>query len=167
MSKTEAEVLIKWGRFWCGKMWIGGDTGARDKLISHVNDELNDIGYKLSRGWQPYDPVIRRIGAKPESYASIVQWARSHDDSGRAVAQQFLDWAEGDDTMLDDLPVALQGLAIITHLAEVGRGYSSSLAGLYAWLADIVAGNASWLDYRERYPPSLKYVEDIATEWSS
>ena len=43
------------------------------------------------------------------------------------MAQTFLDWATSDSLLLAALPVQLQDLAIITHLAEVGRGYSDAL----------------------------------------
>ncbi|MGQ0597015.1 hypothetical protein [Aquabacterium sp.] len=164
MSKQEAEALITWGRFWNGYVWIQDDTAKRDELIGHVNKNLNAIGFKLGKGWQNYDPVIRRKG-KPSSYLQIATWANSKDDKGKAMAQLFLDWATGDKAMLKDLPVQLQDLAIITHLAEVGRGYASSLdLELYPWLKAIVAGSKTWGNYND-FSPSLKYAEDNLQDW--
>ena len=166
MSSAEADVLEQWGRQWCACMWIRGDERARDDLIAQVNGQLNNLGFRLGRGWQNYDPVIRRSGGHPSSYANIAQWAHSHQDSGQAVAQRFIDWAEGDQVMLANLPIELQDLAIITHLAEVGRGYSSSLQlHLYPWLRKVANSQGRWWDYRDEYPPSLKYAEDAAMEW--
>lgn len=164
MSQKEAEALIIWGRFWHGHVWIGNDTTKRDELITHVNSNLNAIGFKLGRGWQNYDPVIRRKG-RPSSYLQIATWAHSQKNNGKDVAQLFLDWATGDKLTLKDLPIQLQDLAIITHLAEVGRGYSSSLGReLYPWLEAIVSGNKTWGNYND-FSPSLKFPEDSRQDW--
>lgn len=167
MSKAEANVLVIWGRHWCSHMWIGDQHDKRDELINHVNKELASIGFKLGRGWQSYDPVIRRAGARPSSYAQIAGWAQSQPDQGRALAQQFLDWASGDEVGLLHLPKELRDLAIITHLAEVGRGYVSALENSrYPLLRDIAGGQRNWSDYRA-YAPALKYAEDSAMDWAS
>jgi hypothetical protein len=128
MSKAEAAVLVQWGKLWFGHMWIISDEAKRDELVQHVNAGLNSVGFKIGRGWQNYDPVIRRIGGKPSSYAQIAAWAARQPNAGREVAQLFLNWATDDATGLQNLPTELQDLAIITHLAEVGRGYYSSLS---------------------------------------
>lgn len=167
MSQAEANILVTWGRHWFANMWIGDQQDRRDELIAHVNSELAGLGFKLGRGWQNYDPVIRRAGSRPSSYAQIAAWALRQPNQGRAVAQQFLDWATGDAVGLLHLPVELQDLAIITHLAEVGRGYVSALDGsLYPLLQDIANGQRSWSDYRD-YAPALKYAEDNAMDWAS
>lgn len=67
MTKREAEVLINWGKSWFRSAWVRDDAVARDSLIVHVNNELNAIGFRLSRGYRNYDPVIRR-GGRPSSY---------------------------------------------------------------------------------------------------
>jgi hypothetical protein len=165
MSKAEANVLIEWGRIWNAQMWVGADEDKRDALIQHVNAQLNAVGFKLGRGWQNYDPVIRRAGSRPSSYAQIAAWASLQPNGGRQVAQLFLDWATDDKTGLQNLPVELQDLAIITHLAEVARGYRAALKDeLYPLLEAIAAGTKTWGDYRD-YSPSLKAAEDKASEW--
>lgn len=166
MSQAEAKVLVTWGRRWFSHMWVGNQQDKRDELIAHVNNGLAGIGFRLGRGWQSYDPVIRRAGARPSSYAQIAAWAQRQPGQGRAQARQFLDWATGDDIGLAHLPVELQDLAIITHLAEVGRGYASALEdGLYPLMRDIADGQRDWSDYRD-YAPSLKYAEDNAMDWA-
>lgn len=127
MSQAEAEVLIQWGRLWCGHMWIGDNAQKRDELIQAINGQLNSIGFSIGRGWQNYDPVVRKATGRPTSYAQLVAWANRQPDGGRAAAQLFLNWATDDTTELFHLPLELQDMAIITHFAEVGRGYS--LAG--------------------------------------
>ncbi|MCW3102333.1 MAG: hypothetical protein JWO09_773 [Bacteroidetes bacterium] len=164
MSKKEAETFIIWGRHWHGYVWIKNDIQKRDELIAHVNTDLNPIGFKLGRGWQTYDPVIRRKG-RPSSYKQIAEWAHGQDNKGRELAQLFLNWATDTKTTLKDLPIQLLDLAIITHLAEVGRGYSSALSDeLYPWLEKIVAGEKTWGNYND-FSPSLKSAEDMRQEW--
>lgn len=165
MSAQEADALITWGKHWFGHVWIRNDTNQRDNLIAHVNNNLNAIGFRLGRGWQNYDPVIRRVG-RPSSYAQLATWASTQPNNGADVAQQFLDWARGDTVTLANLPVQLQDLAIITHLAEVGRGYASSIdLELYPWLEGIVSGQKNWGHYND-FSPSLKYREDMLQDWS-
>lgn len=133
-------------------------------MIKHVNDNLNDVGAKLGRGWQDHDPVIR-LNGRPGSYSTIAAWAKIQANGGKDEAQRFLNWAEGDEVTLADLPDKLKELAIITHLAEVGRGYSSCLGSqLYPWLREIVDGSKTWDDYKE-YSPSLTYKEDAERDW--
>jgi hypothetical protein len=166
MSRAEAAVLVQWGKLWLAHMWISGNESKRDELIKHINDGLNVINFKIGRGWQNYDPVIRRAGSRPSTYAQIASWASRQTDSGRPVAQTFLSWASDDATGLQNLPTELQDLAIITHLAEVARGYESALDGqLYPLLQAIVTGNKTWGDYRD-FAPSLKYAEDTKMDWS-
>jgi hypothetical protein len=113
-----------------------------------------------------HDPVIRRGGGAPTSYAQVASWASSQPDSGRQAAQLFLAWATGDEVGLLHLPTELQHLAIITHLAEVGRGYASALDGqLYPLLQAIVAGTKTWGDYRD-FSPALKAAEDSKMDWT-
>lgn len=139
-------------------MWHWGDEQKRDELIAHVNNQLNVVGFQMGRGWMNYDPVIRRVRGKPSSYAEIVSWASRHADSGRQAAQLFLNWAT-------DLPAELQDLAIITHLAEVGRGYQISLENeLYPLVRSIASGSKSWSDYHE-YSPSLNFAEDSRSDY--
>jgi hypothetical protein len=165
MSVHEAGLLVAWGKHWFGHVWVRNDTTERDNLITLVNNNLNAIGFRLGRGWQNYDPVIRRVG-RPSSYLQLATWAQSRPNHGVAEAQLFLDWARGNNLTLYDLPIQLQDLAIITHLAEVARGYHSSLESeLYPWLEGIVAGQKTWGHYND-FSPSLKYREDSLQDWN-
>jgi hypothetical protein len=82
MSRGEAAVLIQWGKLWFGHMWVGDNGARRDELIAHVNAQLNGLGFRLGRGWMNYDPVIRRAGGRPSSYAQIASWALAQPNSG-------------------------------------------------------------------------------------
>ncbi|MCG5075086.1 hypothetical protein [Paraburkholderia tagetis] len=168
MSKREAGMLTDWGRYWWAHVWSGTDaakrTEARDALIKLVNGQLNDIGFKLGRGWQDYDPVIRAKGRRPSSYIAIAGWAWRQPDKGRDAARQFYNWATGDTILLTDLPHQLLDLAIITHLAESARGYhKSNDNGLYPLMDEIANGTKGWGDIKE-YSPALTYKEDMV-DW--
>lgn len=165
MTMAEANAITTWGRYWHSCMWIRNNSVQRDVLINHVNGDLNAIGITLHRGWRDYDPVIRRNGGRPSTYAQIAAWAASRMDGGVAAAQQVLDWALTNTVSLTDLPDELLDFVFITHLAEFGRGYSWALDGeLYPWLEDIVNGIRDWNDYQD-YSPALRYAEDSRSDW--
>lgn len=166
MSKAEAAVFIQWGRLWSAHVWINDDAQKRDELISVINRQLNSLGFQIGRGWQNYDPVVRKATGRPTSYAQLVAWAARQPDGGRAAAQMFFNWATDDTTGLLHMPTELQDMAIITHFAEVGRGYVSSLElQLYPLMADIAAGRKTWGNIND-FSPSLKYAEDGKMDWS-
>jgi hypothetical protein len=173
MSRAEADELIGYGRFWFAKVKLGTDYVARDGLIQHLNGIFTSVPLpiRLSRGWQPDDPVIR-VGGRSHRYADVAAWASGQQDGGRQAAQTFRDWYEGDNVTLSALPPQLQALAAITHLAEVGRGYWVALeTELMPWIADIAdAANAqdaraAWANYTTAFPPSLTYAQDAATDY--
>ena len=75
MSKAEAATLITWGKHWFIHVWAQKDdtkrATSRDKIIKHVNSLLNASGFQLGRGWQDYDPVIRKASGRPSSYQQL------------------------------------------------------------------------------------------------
>jgi len=169
MAIVEAETMIRMGEDWLRGVWLGNDADratTRSYIITQTNSRFGDLGLSLNRGWQPYDPVIRRNGGA-STYAQIATWATNQNDHGVHAAQQLLDWAQGHNVRMEDLPLQLQDFAMITHLAEVGRGYRSALTSqLYPLLQDIVSGSRSWNDYRD-FSPSLTYDEDRTLDWNS
>lgn len=171
MSKQEAAAFVNDGRNWLAKVWIGKDDGYRDTLINGMNEvfEKADFKIRIGRGWQPYDPVVR-VNGSPHTYASLVTWASQQADGGVDVADTFLDWATGT-TRLTELSAHLQALAVITHFAEVARGYEAALGSLYSMMqavknaGDAAASRAVWVNFNVHFAPSLKYAEDAATEY--
>lgn len=175
MSQSEAENMVTIVRHWWAHVWAGGNTQERDAIILHTNGCFiaMNVPIRLGRGWQPYDPVIR-VNNHCHRYASVAAWAAGQADGGVTLAQTFRAWYSSNLYTLDNLPEHLQALAVITHLAEVGRGYVSALdIHLYPWINDICnAANAQdaqalWQDYGNRFPPSLTYAQDLATEYGS
>jgi hypothetical protein len=147
-------------------------SAARDELIAEMNKRLGEFGMTatVKRGWQPYDPLV--VTGAAMTYANITKAAQSEDDGGVAYAQQLRGWFD-DDTELSDLPRPMYALAIISHWAEVARGYVSELDALYEWIDQIADAESPaeakrlWGAYRTRYPPSLKYAEDAKMEWAN
>jgi hypothetical protein len=156
------------GEQWNHLVWVKGDEGARDQLIQKLNGLLNQFDITVRRGFQRYDPVV--ITGAALTYKRIVDDVKGQGDGGVAYAQAFRDWYSGV-TPLQNLPRALQALAVITHWAEVARGYKSALAGLYAWIDEIASAGSReeargvWAQYNERYPPSLTYKQDVAADF--
>ena len=173
MSTEEAQGLIREGKFWLGHVWIRQDYGERDNIIQRLNGtfERVELPIRISRGWQHYDPVVR-VNGRPHTYAALVLEMTSSEDGGVGGALTFREWYSGNLVTLHDLEPDLLALAVITHFAEVGRGYESALGQLYNWIDDIcAAGNKQaaiglWNTYLNRFPPALKYDQDIKKEWS-
>lgn len=171
MSAEEAEALVMWGKAWFGHVWVGNDEKTRDLIIKHANSQLEPlkIGFYIKRGWQSYDPVV--AGGKTYRYSEIADWAAGQTDGGKAAATLFLNWMNGS-TVLSDLPSPLAALALITHFAEVGRGYSSALGDLESWMSALskTSGKSAcakvWRDYRQYYPPALTYKEDGSADFT-
>ncbi|WLH65500.1 hypothetical protein [Pseudomonas sp. FP2300] len=173
MSRKEADALITFGKFWWASAGLANDANGRDAVIKQANGQFaaSNLPIKLGRGWQPHDPVIR-TNNKCHRYNNVAIWAAGHRDGGVAAARKFRDWYTEDDTTLSDLPDELKALAVITHLAEVGRGYISSLdIHLSPWIDGICnaatpdAARALWQDYEHRFPPSLTYARDIGLDY--
>jgi hypothetical protein len=174
MSKHEADALMQIGKLWFAQVWIKNDGTARTNIINGLNQQFiqGNLPIRVNRGWKDYDPVVK-VNGKAHTYAALAVWATSQNDGGVGAAQLFQQWYSGNNVTLSNLPAHLQALAVITHFAEVGRGYSSSLElSLYAWIDDIAQANTKndaiglWYTYKDRFAPSLKYDEDVKTEWT-
>lgn len=174
MSIEEANGLVFSGRLWFAHAWLGGDDNERNGVIFRTNAyfDILHVNARLGRGWQSYDPVVRTLG-KCHRYSHVATWASSQTDGGVAAAQLFRAWYSTNTTLLSSLPAQLQALAIITHLAEVGRGYLSTLNDfLHPWIDAIcnatspATARTLWRDYENRFPPSLTYAKDIKEDWN-
>lgn len=146
------------GRLWHAEVWVKGDYNNRDQIITNFNGLLAGMGFRIGRGWQHYDPVVR-----PARKYTVI--AHDLDTASVVNALLFIAFLNGT-TLLATLPQALQELALITCFAEVGRGYSSSLPTLQQWVADIAAGTSTWSQVKVNFDPSLTYAEDSRMDWS-
>lgn len=173
MPSNQAQAFIQYGRAWNGHVWIRGDYAQRDVLTTQLGTGLANYGFTVRRGWQPYDPVVVAPGNAHYRYSQICEWAAALGDGGRAAAQSFIDWYSTGTVQFHQLPVRLQALALITHFAEVGRGYASTLENeLYPWMEAIAASTTTaaarhlWGQYNARFSPSLTYAVDARTEYA-
>jgi len=174
MSAKEAEALISAGVYWWAHVWGGSDKvkrdAARDKLLEELNTALEPFKIKVSRGWQDYDPVVK-INNKAHTYKDLAQWAGGQKDGGKAIADTFYKWCNQSQLTLSDLDDHLKAFAVITHFAEVGRGYKSALElQLYPWMlaigiSDAKNAKALWLNYKGQFAPALTYKEDTSEDF--
>lgn len=150
------------GKLWFAKVWVGGQNDNyqnRDQIINNFNNLISTTGFRIGRGWQPYDPVVRPA----RKYTAIAQ---DLDQNPIANANAFRNFLSGA-VLLANLPSrALQELALITCFAEVGRGYSSSLQTLGTWVNSITAGQSTWSQVKLEFDPALTYAEDSSRDWS-
>jgi hypothetical protein len=168
------QQLIDFGNSWNAHVRLTPTPGAQVEIIKHLNAFLEILGLQIKRGWQVYDPVVVRPGAKPRTYKDLAAWASQRNDGGFGAAKLFLDWCTQPTLIqLRDLPPELQELAVITHFAEVGRGYGKQIiqTQLIPWMQAIVAAGpagaaAIWNDYNARYAPSLTYKVDVVQDWT-
>lgn len=175
MAKQEAEAFVNLGKHWFGSVWMEQDPikkgTVRETIKKVVNDGLSDHGVSINRGWQDYDPVIRMAG-KADTYDKLANFAASQPDGGKQIAAEFMQWAEGD-LPFADLSRDGKAMAVITHIAEVGRGYSSALKGqLYPLMNSIAASptpevaRQGWTNLAKDYAPALKYKQDSSQSFS-
>jgi hypothetical protein len=172
MSKQEAAVLIECGRYWLSNVWIKGDAQERDNLVNKMNNDLSGLNIRVGRGWRATDPIVK-VDNKAHTYEALATWATSQADGGVAAARLFQQWCTSDTVGLVHLPSHLRALAVITHFAEVGRGYSNAVAvDLHDWIGSIASApdagtaRARWRSYKDAFAPSLKYDEDAKQEYS-
>ncbi len=145
------------GRLWHAKVWIQGDNEARDEIIKNFNPMIQGIGFSVSRGFQPYDPVVRPA----RKYTAI---AAVLDGNAKKNAGLFYAFMIGS-ISLEDLPPTLQELALIVYFAEVGRGYSGTIDTLAGWVVEINQGRSTWSDVKVEFAPSLTYAEDAKEDF--
>jgi hypothetical protein len=174
VSKAEAENLIAFGRYWNANVWMRNDgEEARKQIINRLNgSHLGELGIRVGRGWRDYDPVVRKKNTL-HTYAALVEWAVRQKDGGVIAANAFQEWYATDNTPLGTLPDHLQALAVITHFAEVGRGYIHAVeVDLYEWIAtiaqapDAATAQSRWRSYKDSFTPSLKYDENLRRDWN-
>ncbi|MEV7510156.1 hypothetical protein ACIPRL_11175 [Streptomyces sp. NPDC090085] len=173
LPSASANQLAFLGRLWHAYVWLETDSttasDARSRICEAVNGQLATAKIKITRGFQAYDPVVRR--GRPKRYVALAQTLSSPTDGGQGQAAAVIEWIKGDRT-LSTLDEAAQEFVVITHFAELGRGYSSELQALYKRLAEIagtgsaVKSRALWGNLATKWSPVLTYKEDTATDWT-
>ncbi|MFI8450083.1 hypothetical protein [Streptomyces erythrochromogenes] len=173
LPSGSANQLAFLGRLWHAYVWLEADTttatSARSRICDAINGQLTNAKIKITRGFQAYDPVVRR--GRPKRYIALAETLSSPTDGGHGQAAAVIEWIKGNRT-LSTLDEAAQEFVVITHFAELGRGYSSELDALYKRLAEIagtgsaVKSRALWGDLATKWSPVLTYKEDTGTDWT-
>ncbi|MCB5164282.1 hypothetical protein LG634_05440 [Streptomyces bambusae] len=172
LPSGSANQLAHLGRLWHAYVWLEKDTttatDARTRICEAVNGQLATAKIKITRGFQAYDPVVRR--GRPKRYVALAATMSGGTDGGAGHATAIIEWIKGS-RVLSALPEAAQEFVVITHFAELGRGYGSELDALYKRLVEIaqtgsaVKSKALWGDLATKWSPVLTYKEDSSTDW--
>ncbi|MEU7427531.1 hypothetical protein [Streptomyces sp. NPDC040750] len=172
LKSGSANQLAYLGRLWHAYVWLEPDTaaatGARTRIADAINGQLATAKIKITRGFQAYDPVVRR--GRPKRYVALAATLAAGTDGGAGQATAIIEWIKGT-RELSALSEPAQEFAVITHFAELGRGYSSQLDALYKRLVGIagagsaVEAAASWADLATKWSPVLTYKEDSGTDY--
>ena len=100
---------------------------------------MTELGVRLGRGWQAYDPVIRQ--GRPQSYEGLFQ---ELDKNSQQSAQEFIKyWNQGISENASPSHVIL--LILILCVCEVGRGYGQAPENML-WYANKIINdsNLTW-----------------------
>ena len=91
-----------------------------------------ELDVKLGRGWQKYDPVIKK--GRPQSYKKLFQELDSDSqESANALIKYF------NEGIPEDAPVSpVIHLILILCVCEVGRGYGQAPDNMLAYAHDLI-----------------------------
>jgi hypothetical protein len=170
--KGSTTQIQGYGKLWFKYVWAdissGTTTGDRDVVSASISGMLGEHGMRVSRGWQQYDPTVR--AGRPKKYVTLCASLAGESDGGVASAKALVKWMEGT-TDLSTLTGPAQEIAVITHFAEVGRGYISTLPEMYQMVQAIAgagskaAAVSAWNDFPNHYAPALTYAQDSARDY--
>ena len=125
-----------------GKIWLAWvrlqdhDPAEVTQIFEKLKGELD---VKLGRGWQKYDPVIKK--RRPQSYKKLFQELDSDSqESANALIKYF------NEGIPEDAPVSpVIHLILILCVCEVGRGYGQAPDNMLAYAHDLIDyPNLTW-----------------------
>lgn len=125
-----------------GKIWLAWvklqdrDPAEVTQIFEQIKGKL-DI--KLGRGWQKYDPVIKK--GRPQSYKKLFQ---ELDNDSQESANAFIKYFN--EGIPEDTPVSPAiHLILILCVCEVGRGYGQAPDNMLAYAYDLIDyPNLTW-----------------------
>jgi hypothetical protein len=132
-------------------------------LLKKMSPLFKPLGMRVSARGNVHELLIC-FGRKVHKYEHLLHWITNQQDGGIGAARQFLAWMNGK-TSLIQLPEHLRMLAVISHLAEVARGYATDLPRLKEYMEEIATvedspreskedlARAQWNKLAEDYPP--------------
>ncbi|UGQ12326.1 hypothetical protein LO772_01560 [Yinghuangia sp. ASG 101] len=166
-----AAQMEAYGRIWRVYVGLAADSGGggdRQLVIDSLNKALEAVGLKANRGFQAYDPTVR--SGTPKKYTTLIATITADNDGGAGQAAAILAWTAGT-TGIGSLSAAAKDFAVITHFAEVGRGYMNALNELKGLLRSIAdakpasAARAAWESLASTWTPATTYAQDVKTDF--
>jgi hypothetical protein len=138
---------------------------AKKKFFKHADEVKEKTGFSIYTVWHKHDPYVG--GGKNKNYKKIVA-ALQGADAGKAMADKYIEWAEGGGASLLTLPHELQELAMIVHVAEVGRLYGDAPKKLLSFMkmvsgASVAERTELWKNFKEYNEYAFTAKED--GEW--
>lgn len=169
--KCSAAQMAAYGRIWRAYVGLASDSGAggdRQLIIESLNKTLDDVGLKVNRGFQAYDPTVR--SGRPKKYVDLVATMTADKDGGVGQAVAILAWMDGT-AGIGTLSAPAKDFAVITHFAEVGRGFAQSLGELRNLLGAIASATSAavaktaWESLATTWAPATTYAQDVKTDF--
>lgn len=160
-AAEESKSLKKLGSMWAEIAELPPKSKKKKEFFKHAGEIEEKLGFKIYTVFHKHDPYVG--GGKNKSYVKIVK-ALQGKDAGKSAAAQYVAWAEGESSIVD-LPRDLQELAIIVHVAEVGRLYSDAPDKLLAFMEQVSKANAAqrailWKNFKEHNEFAFTAKED-------
>jgi hypothetical protein len=100
--------------------------------LTDLNQRLRPNGFQITTGHHDFDPVVKPIRGQnadgslklgnPTSYQQFADGHGGRPPAGRAEAQELHEWAQGT-RPFNQLSPHVKDIAVITHVAENGRGF--------------------------------------------
>ncbi|QBE64926.1 hypothetical protein [Pseudoduganella lutea] len=163
-EKATHENLFNIGLQWKDNMCREGNRlFLTDEKKKEIDKALMEIcGYTVYTVFHKNDPFVKVHGGKGVPYTTIMATAGAKTDKGASEANDYLLWITNQKKFVD-LSLNMQNLAVITHVAEVGRGYTiDALKNLVYFLNKVGQGKDKWSNLKNTYHAALTYKEDQA-----
>lgn len=161
-EKATSQNLFQLGKLWgLAMVRVGNKLTLSAEKKGEINKSLVEIcGFTVYTVWQANDPFVRAVDKRGKAYTTIMQACASKPDKGADEARAFVLWHAGQ-ASFESLSESMRDLAVITHVAEVGRGYTiQALKELMEYLVEAANGQESWHHLKLRYPAALTAKED-------
>ncbi|WP_239395202.1 hypothetical protein, partial [Frankia sp. CiP3] len=169
MVPGSAEQMAYFGVLWRQYVFLQrGDGGVRrGVLVEAIDGALRAAGTTLQVGlsFWPAQPVVRR-GRRLQTYRFLVGRFGADARRSRGEAERLVRWRRGE-LPLRELSGYAQDFAVITHFAEVARGYArDDMDELQERLEEISGAESAqvaaglWGDVAYDWVPAIRLYDD-------
>src|SRR5262249_24346423 len=178
MEPGSAAQLTYFGVLWRQYIWLALGTGGAkwDVLVGAIDAALEKAGgttLHVGVDSRPAQPMVLR-GRWMRSYRAMVRYFSRFPERSRLEASDVLRWRRGE-LPLRKLSKIAQDFAVITHFAEVGRGYGPAELDELEWRLEQISGSGDhdeasqlWQSLaRDWVPAMLQKLDDAEyTPWT-